>query len=133
MGLPVSHVPHAVPLTAFRLGSRIVVTFPGEATAEVGRRTRAAVMTAVAGHGVTPVVLSGLANEYLQYIATPEEYDQQHYEGASTIFGRLEGPFFTQELAGLARRLVRWQPEPTPLRKRRGGRAASARLRPWRS
>ncbi|MEM9261892.1 MAG: neutral/alkaline non-lysosomal ceramidase N-terminal domain-containing protein, partial [Bacteroidota bacterium] len=30
----------------------------------------------------------GYANHYSQYVSTPEEYDAQHYEGASTLFGR---------------------------------------------
>ena len=38
--------PTAVPLTAARIGDRLVVTVPGEATAELGRRTRAAVLAA---------------------------------------------------------------------------------------
>jgi hypothetical protein len=38
--------PTGVPLTAARFGDRLVVTVPGEATAELGRRTRAAVLAA---------------------------------------------------------------------------------------
>ena len=33
------------------------------------------------------VVVAGPANTYAHYIATPEEYAVQRYEGASTIFG----------------------------------------------
>ena len=36
------------------------------------------------------VVLSGPANTYGHYVATPEEYSVQRYEGASTIFGQCE-------------------------------------------
>jgi neutral ceramidase len=114
LGIPVGDVPHAVPLTALRVGSRMIVSVPGEATAETGRRIRAAVQAAVVGHGITRAVISGLANEYLQYVTTPEEYDQQHYEGGSTIYGRLSEPFFRQQLSGLARRLVLGQAAPTP-------------------
>ena len=33
------------------------------------------------------VVVAGPANTYAHYVATPEEYGIQRYEGASTIFG----------------------------------------------
>jgi hypothetical protein len=99
-------VPEAVPLLAIRVGTRMIVSWPGEATTEVGRRARAAVERATAGSGVKRVVVSGLAGEYLQYFTTPEEYDRQHYEGGSTLFGRLASNLVEQELAELAGRLV---------------------------
>ena len=33
------------------------------------------------------VVIAGLANTYSSYVTTFEEYAEQRYEGASTIFG----------------------------------------------
>ena len=41
------------------------------------------------GAPASPAVISGLANEFLQYFVTPEEYDRQHYEGGSQLYGRL--------------------------------------------
>jgi neutral ceramidase len=32
-------------------------------------------------------VICGYANAYSGYVTTPEEYDLQHYEGASTLYG----------------------------------------------
>src|SRR5204862_8220351 len=81
-------VPKAVPLMALQVGDRMVVSIPGEMTAEGGRRVRHAVEHAAHGHGVHRAVISGLANEYADYFTTPEEYDAQHYEGAATIYGR---------------------------------------------
>ncbi len=49
-------------------------------------------------------VLVGLANEYLSYVTTPEEYDAQEYEGASTIFGPRTGPVIVRFLETLAGR-----------------------------
>src|SRR5690606_12209823 len=37
--------------------------------------------------GVEQVVIAGYANAYSNYVATREEYQAQHYEGASTLFG----------------------------------------------
>jgi neutral ceramidase len=50
------------------------------------RQLRTAIEIAMAPGGVRHVVLTGLANEYGGFITTPEEYDSQQYEGASTIF-----------------------------------------------
>ena len=54
--------------------------------------------------------MSGLAGEFIQYLTTPEEYDRQHYEGGSTLYGPLSSNLLRQELAELARRLVRGEP-----------------------
>src|SRR5205085_10975399 len=78
-------VPKAVPLATLRLANRVIATIPGEMTVEMGRRVRRAVLAAGASGGVKAVILSGLANEYLQYFTTPEEYQRQHYEGGSTL------------------------------------------------
>jgi neutral ceramidase len=106
--------PTAVPLTAARIGDRVIVTAPGEVTAELGRRTRAAVLGATRDRGIRRVVLSGYANEYASYFTTPEEYGAQHYEGGTTVYGPASGPFLTSSLVDLARRLVRGRPAPAP-------------------
>ena len=37
--------------------------------------------------GVTDPVVVGLANNYMGYLTTPEEYEMQHYEGGHTVYG----------------------------------------------
>ena len=108
-GIPLSSdtVPKAVPLTALRVGDGLIVTLPGEPTAEVGARLRAAVREST---GLDRVVVSGLAGEFIQYLTTPEEYDRQHYEGGSTLYGPLSSNLLRQELVELSRRLVRGEP-----------------------
>ncbi|HVS28324.1 MAG TPA: neutral/alkaline non-lysosomal ceramidase N-terminal domain-containing protein [Solirubrobacteraceae bacterium] len=106
--------PRAVPLMAVRIGDRMIVSVPGEMTVEMGRRVKAAVADASRAAGIKQVVISGLANEYLQYFTTPEEYDQQHYEGGSTLFGRVASNLLKGELTDLAGRLVAGQPAPEP-------------------
>ncbi|MGH2762696.1 MAG: neutral/alkaline non-lysosomal ceramidase N-terminal domain-containing protein, partial [Thermoleophilaceae bacterium] len=108
LGIPLDEdsVPKAVPLTAMRVGDRLIVTMPGEPTAEVGRRLRSAVLAAAGGGGISSVVVSGLANEFIQYFTVPEEYDRQHYEGGSTLYGPNSVPLLVGELAELGRRLV---------------------------
>jgi neutral ceramidase len=116
VGIPLdsSSVPKAVPLMAVRVGSRLIVTQPGEATREVGERLRGAVSAAIAGSGIRRVVVSGLANEFIQYITTPEEYDRQHYEGGSTLYGPLEANFLRQHQAELASSLAGGRAAPAP-------------------
>lgn len=107
-------VPHAVPLLTIRLGTRMIASIPGEATKQVGTRIKSSVRAAVAGSGIKDVVLSGLANEYVLYITTPEEYDRQHYEGGNTQFGRQESNVVREGIAALAGRLAHGQAAPDP-------------------
>jgi neutral ceramidase len=103
-------VPPAVPLLVAQVGERLVATVPGEMSVDMGRRVRAALQAA---GGVGEVQLSGLANEYLSYFVTPEEYDRQHYEGGSQLFGRTASVAVQEALVALAGQLRDGQP-PTP-------------------
>ena len=105
-------LPDAVPLVAVRVGDGAIVSVPGEGTKEFGSRLRSAVGSAVAGSGVDRVVISGLANEFILYFTTPEEYDRQHYEGGNTHYGRLSSVLIQQEIAKLAGTLVRGEAPP---------------------
>jgi neutral ceramidase len=107
-----TQAPNVVPLTAARVGDRLLVGVPGEMTVEMGRRTAAAAGAASAGTGVQRVVVAGYANEYASYFTTPEEYAAQHYEGGTTIYGPASGPFVAESLADLAGRLARGEPAP---------------------
>ena len=107
-------IPRAVPLMAVRVGRRIIVSLPGEGTKEVGERIRTAVGAAAAGSDIEGVVLSGLANEFVLYFTTPEEYDRQHYEGGNTQFGRMSSVLMKIELAKLAGQLLRGEPAAEP-------------------
>jgi hypothetical protein len=109
-GVGTGGVPNKVPLMAVRIGPQLIVSIPGEGTKEVGARIRSAVESQVAGSGIERVVMSGLANEFVLYFTTPEEYDRQHYEGGNTHFGRVSSNLIRQEMATLAGRLVRGEP-----------------------
>ena len=107
-------VPQAAPLLALRLGDRLLATVPGEMTTEMGRRLRAAVGAAVRGAGIRKVLVAGLANEYLYYWTTPEEYQAQHYEGGSTLYGPYAGNLLLASQVELGGRLARGEPAPVP-------------------
>lgn len=105
-----SSYPAQVPLGIYRIGDLTLATLPGEFTTVMGRRVRISIADAIAPvtrqAQVDPkrVLLVGLADEYVSYFATPEEYALQDYEGASTLFGPWSGPFIQQELTALAGR-----------------------------
>jgi neutral ceramidase len=82
--------PNIVDIQAFRVGQFVIVTSPSEVGTMAGRRWREAV-AAEAGKFLNEepiVVLTSPANTYAHYLTTPEEYDIQRYEGASTLYGR---------------------------------------------
>ena len=106
--------PTAVPLTVARVSDRAIVTIPGEMTAGMGRVLRSNAEKAVAGSGIDRVVISGLANDFIQYFTTPEEYDRQHYEGGSTLFGRATSVFIEERLLALLELMLAGEPAPAP-------------------
>ncbi len=90
-----SEAPSEIPLSVHRIGPLWLVGLPGEFTTSAGRRIRTT-LEAKADGG--PIVLAGLAGEYLSYFTTPEEYEEQHYEGASTLYGPAAMPLVHAKL-----------------------------------
>ena len=107
-----SGVPNVVPIMTVRVGSGLLVTVPGEASKEAGTRIRADVERAVAGSGIERVAIAGIANEFVLYFTTPEEYARQHYEGGNTHFGTFTANALQDGLAQLAGTLARGEPAP---------------------
>ncbi|MBK6958439.1 MAG: neutral/alkaline ceramidase [Nitrosomonas sp.] len=105
--------PEVLPFQLLRVGSVVIVGIPGEMTTQSGRRLRAHILNSLSSIGVNRVILTGLANEYSGYITTPEEYDSQQYEGASTMFGRLTLDAYLQIFGQLADAMATGQPVPT--------------------
>ena len=112
--------------------SALIVSVPGEGTKEVGRadpqprsarRSRARASSAWSS--------PGLANEFVLYFTTPEEYDRQHYEGGNTQFGRLSSVLVP---AGARRswpgRSCAASPRRAPVRVRPDQRRDARRARP---
>jgi hypothetical protein len=117
IGIPITSAdsyPRAVPLFVVRVGERLIVSLPGEPTVELGRRARAAVLKAGAAMRVEGAMVAGLTNEYIQYLTTPEEYDRQHYEGGSTIYGPASPVLLVEQLAELTARIARGQEAQPP-------------------
>ncbi|WP_280452794.1 neutral/alkaline ceramidase [Nocardia cyriacigeorgica] len=98
---PVPWVPNVVPIQLVRIGELYLAAAGGEFTIVSGLRVRRAVADAL-GVDVEQVLMQGYANAYHEYVTTPEEYDAQHYEGASTLYGRYTLCAYQQEFTRLA-------------------------------
>jgi neutral ceramidase len=94
-------VQERVPVQLIRVGPLYLLGVPGEATIVSGLRLRRAVAE-VTGADLRDVLVAGYANAYIHYITTPEEYQEQRYEGGSTLFGRWELPALEQAARALA-------------------------------
>jgi neutral ceramidase len=104
--VPIGTWSTSVPMILARVGDGAIITLPGEPTIGVGERTRAEVSRHAKAAGIDRVVVAGLANDFLNYITTPEEFDTQQYEGASTVYGRHEGTFLADRAGELAAALA---------------------------
>src|SRR5438105_4559932 len=80
----------------------------------MGRRVKRTSLQAAqeSSQGMQHVAVVGLANQYVSYFTTPEEYERQHYEGGSTLYGRYSSNLLKQSLTDLAARLVNGQAAP---------------------
>ncbi len=106
--------PETAQLTVVRIDSLLLGAVPAEVTTTAGRRMRARMAEAAtaAGGPVEEPVLIGLANGFLQYVTTGEEYAAQHYEGGSGLYGPGMAGFLERRLSELAGRLSSTQPSP---------------------
>jgi len=84
------------------IGDLDIVGLPGEFTTMSGRRVRNAVNSIKGG----TTIVAGLANSYINYVATPEEYDALEYEGGATLYGRYTLPAVVNAYEEIARHMM---------------------------
>jgi neutral ceramidase len=89
--------PRFVPMMVARLAGALVVWLPYEPSTTHGLLLRQQLEKDTR----TPVVLVSLSNDHLQYVTTSAEYQQQHFEGASVIFGPKSSEFFAKQVNAL--------------------------------
>jgi neutral ceramidase len=97
-------VPHVIPLQIAMIGSCAIAALPSEFSTVAGYRLKDKIKSAL-GSAASHVALAGYSNDYAFYVTTPEEYDVQNYEGASTLYGPHTLAAFLQETAKLAQAL----------------------------
>lgn len=115
-----------LPLQLIRIGSLHLVALPQEATIVSGLRLRRTVAGEL-GVPLDDVLIAGYANDYAGYLTTPEEYEQQAYEGGHTMFGRRQLPAYQQEFARIAADMRAGRPSdegPSPAQNPDGGKVA---------
>ncbi|HWE68341.1 MAG TPA: neutral/alkaline ceramidase [Acidimicrobiales bacterium] len=105
-------VAQRVPVQLLRVGPLYLIGIPGEVTITAGLRLRRTVAERV-GAELADVLVAGYSNGYIHYVTTPEEYQEQRYEGASTLFGRWELPALAQTAAALATAMAAGAPVET--------------------
>jgi len=99
-------VPEILPFQIFVIGNLAIIGAPAEVTTMSGRRIRAQVIDSLSAINVNSAVIAGLANSYSGYLTTPEEYQTQQYEGASTAFGQYTLSAYLQNYSELADALI---------------------------
>lgn len=87
LGLTLNFEPAVMPFQLFRIGNLAIIGLPWEVTTMAARRLRRDLLEVLAPAGIDTVVIAGLANDYIHYLTTREEYASQQYEGASNVFG----------------------------------------------
>jgi neutral ceramidase len=93
--------PQILPVQLLRIGQLALAAQPTEITTMAGRRVRETVVQSLSPAGVTHAVVVSHSNAYASYVTTPEEYQAQEYEGASTHFGPHTLDGFLQEFRRL--------------------------------
>jgi neutral ceramidase len=106
--IPNRDLPTTMTLQTMRINELLLVAVPGEISTEMGQRLKQTVLQAAqyTRQGMTQVAIVGLANQYISYFTTPEEYDMQHYEGASTLYGPASGPVLAARLGYLVAQMA---------------------------
>lgn len=117
--LPYAWQPHIVPTQIFSIGDLLMFGLPGEFTTMSGRRLRNEIGRFAKNSGREyQTILCGLSNIYTSYITTPEEYEVQRYEGASTIFGPHTLTIYISQFIKLLGAIItgeRVEPGPSPI------------------
>lgn len=99
-------VPSVLPFQLFIIGELAIIGAPSEVTTMAGRRLRQTVINKLANMGIQKAVIAGLANTYTGYLTTQEEFQAQHYEGASNEFGQYTLAAYQQTFAELIQALI---------------------------
>ena len=103
---PYPWTPEVMPVQIFTLGNIAIIAVPAEFTIHSGRRVKETVHADLQRCGVDTLIISGPANSYSGYVTTRDEYNCQHYEGASTHFGQWTLGAYCQEFKALSQSLA---------------------------
>jgi neutral ceramidase len=100
-------VPTVLPLQIIAIGPLALVCCPGEFTTTAGARLMVAVRERLQARGMQQVLICTYCNDYMGYVTTNEEYQQQAYEGGHTIFGQWTLAAFQTRFTALADEMLK--------------------------
>jgi hypothetical protein len=96
--------PQTTVSSSLRLGNLLIVGIPGEITAPLGMSIK---LQARQITGIQHVVIGGLANEWVSYILSSEEYKKGGYEASVSFYGETLGQVIVDgALRGVSKILV---------------------------
>ncbi len=102
-----------MPLQIVTIGQLALVCCPGEFTTIAGRRVLETVKARLQKNGIKHVLICTYCNDYMGYVTTQEEYQQQAYEGGNTLFGQWTLAAFQTSFASLADQMLKPNAERT--------------------
>lgn len=100
-------VPSVIPLQILTIGTLAVLCCPGEFTTIAGQRLVNTIKPILQPHGIEQVLLCSYCNDYMGYVTTFEEYQEQAYEGGHTLYGQWTLAAFQTAFSRLAQQLVK--------------------------
>lgn len=103
-------VPTVLPFQVIKLGQLVITAVPGELTTMAGRRIREDILNTFENTDAKHLALAAYANDYCQYVTTPQEYNMQHYEGATTLYGPHTLDSYIQTLTELSEAIIDGDP-----------------------
>ena len=95
--------PAQTPVAACRLGELLIVGAPGEMTAELGLEIKAALKE----KGISYPAIGGLANQWISYILSEEEYEKSGYEASVSYYGKELGKVMVEAMLDTATPLIK--------------------------
>lgn len=107
---PVESYPSKVMFQLIQIDDMLLVPLPWEVTITAGQRMSDRIAAAYEKNNIPPpkyITISSIANDYLSYATTPEEYAIQNYEGSQTIYGKNTEPYISAQLYHLADDLIK--------------------------
>lgn len=107
-------LPETAQLTVVRIGDALLAAVPAEITTVLGRGMKAELKRNSSSWSPEYYGIIGLANGFLQYVTTEEEYQRQDYEGGSNLYGPKTGAFLVRRLGELAARIPASPAMPSP-------------------
>ncbi len=95
--------PEQTSVGACRLGELLIIGAPGEMIAELGL----GIKDKLKEHGIKYPVIGGLANQWISYILSEEEYDKGGYEASVSFYGKELGNVMVKAMLDTAKPLVK--------------------------